>query len=846
MKKFFAQTARFTGIVALFAALALVATLAACTNPSAPEQYTITFESQGGTRVAPVTAEEGTAVPEPAAPEKANHTFLGWHTAATDGAAFAWPHTLTGNVTLYAQWQEDAPEPPEPYSYTVSFDKNGGDTEANPAAKTVASPATTIDALPVQPTRDGHSFIGWNTAPDGSGSPFTASTTVSAAIRVYAQWQDAAAPVLTGAVAVSGTLQTGQILTAVTDDLGGSGTISYEWQRSAAADETFAPIADAVAAAYTLTAADLDAYIRVTVRRADNNGTVSSDAAGPVALATLPPLSGAVAVTGTAEVGQTLAANTDELGGGGAISYVWERSDSADGTYAALSGAAAASSSYRLAAADQGKFIRVTVGRAENSGTVSSDAAGPVAFPPLAGTVALSGSAYVGQALTANTASLGGSGAISYEWQRSDTAAGTYAAIANAAAATYTLTAADLDAFIRVTVSRANNTGAVSSSPTDAVVLPPLTGTVTVTGTPLADLVLRADTANLGGSGTVSYTWQRGDTATGGFVDLPALAATYTLVATDLNKYIRVTVRREGNSGLRSSDAVGPVGSRTPLTGTAAVTGTALVDLELKADTAGLNGGGLHSYQWERGDAAAGPFAAIAGATGSGYTLVAEDETKFIRVTVGRAENLGTISSVAVGPVGLRVPLTGTVAIAGTAQVGLVLAVNTASLGGSGAISYTWQRADSAGGPFAAIPRATEATYTVAAADLGKYLQVTVSRLENTGAVFAGPTAQVTLQPPGARTITVGFNYGAIAITGDTGTNVIFKTSSAPNSLTLTATADYTDVKWYVDGGANPVGTGHTISLAASDYNAKAHSVTFTGRQGGNLYSQVIPFTVKN
>jgi len=74
---------------------------------------------------------------------------------------------------------------------TVSFDKNGGDTEAVPASMTLHPPATTLGTLPEQPTRAGHRFGGWNTERDGSGSPFAASTPVPASILtiVYAQWE---------------------------------------------------------------------------------------------------------------------------------------------------------------------------------------------------------------------------------------------------------------------------------------------------------------------------------------------------------------------------------------------------------------------------------------------------------------------------------------------------------------------------------------------------------------------------------------------------------------------------------------------------------------------------------
>ncbi|MCL2012163.1 MAG: InlB B-repeat-containing protein [Cystobacterineae bacterium] len=72
--------------------------------------------------------------------------------------------------------------------YTVIFDKNGGDNEASPQSKTVVPPATTLDALPETPTWEGHRFVEWNTAADGSGSLFTENTPVSGNLTVYAQW----------------------------------------------------------------------------------------------------------------------------------------------------------------------------------------------------------------------------------------------------------------------------------------------------------------------------------------------------------------------------------------------------------------------------------------------------------------------------------------------------------------------------------------------------------------------------------------------------------------------------------------------------------------------------------
>lgn len=71
---------------------------------------------------------------------------------------------------------------------TVTFNSNGGSTEANPASIIVIA-GEAPGTLPTAPTRSGYSFTGWNTAANGSGTIFTGTTTVTADITVYAQWK---------------------------------------------------------------------------------------------------------------------------------------------------------------------------------------------------------------------------------------------------------------------------------------------------------------------------------------------------------------------------------------------------------------------------------------------------------------------------------------------------------------------------------------------------------------------------------------------------------------------------------------------------------------------------------
>jgi hypothetical protein len=70
--------------------------------------------------------------------------------------------------------------------------------------------------------------------------------------------------------------------------------------------------------------------------------------------------------------------------------------------------------------------------------------------------------------------------------------------------------------------------------------------------------------------------------------------------------------------------------------------GGAQVGTPLTANTAGLEGTGGLTFQWQRGDTADGPFADIEGANGASYTPVAADAEKYIRVVVSRAGYIGT------------------------------------------------------------------------------------------------------------------------------------------------------------------------------------------------------------
>ena len=92
----------------------------------------------------------------------------------------------------------------------------------------------------------------------------------------------------------------------------------------------------------------------------------------------LPALTGTVSISGAAQVGETLTANTNNLFGSGAIFFQWQRLPPVGDAWVDIAGATA--STRTLQTADSGHVIRVMVTRSGNSGSVTS---APTVVQPL-------------------------------------------------------------------------------------------------------------------------------------------------------------------------------------------------------------------------------------------------------------------------------------------------------------------------------------------------------------------------------------------------------------------------------------------------------------------------------
>ena len=111
--------------------------------------YTVTFNSQGGSAVTSKTADYNSVITAPVAPTKTGYTFGGWYNEV--GCLNAWNFTtdkVTTDTTLYAKWTIN--------NYTVTFNSQGGSAVTSKTAD-----YNSLITAPTSPTKTGYTFGGW-------------------------------------------------------------------------------------------------------------------------------------------------------------------------------------------------------------------------------------------------------------------------------------------------------------------------------------------------------------------------------------------------------------------------------------------------------------------------------------------------------------------------------------------------------------------------------------------------------------------------------------------------------------------------------------------------------------
>ncbi|MDR1674291.1 MAG: InlB B-repeat-containing protein, partial [Oscillospiraceae bacterium] len=146
-----------------------------------PTYHTVTFNSDGGTVIAPVIVESGQTVSRPADPTRADGwNFDGWYNGDD---LFDFSSPINGDITLTAHWSDSSIT-----KYAVTFVLDGGTAEWNtqqdvPEGGKVTRPST-------DPTRTDYRFTGWFTDNSLETEFDFENTLITGGINIYAGWEE--------------------------------------------------------------------------------------------------------------------------------------------------------------------------------------------------------------------------------------------------------------------------------------------------------------------------------------------------------------------------------------------------------------------------------------------------------------------------------------------------------------------------------------------------------------------------------------------------------------------------------------------------------------------------------
>ena len=438
----------------------------------------------------------------------------------------------------------------------------------------------------------------------------------------------------TGAPAISGTAQVGETLTAdisgIADEdglenvtkgylwaaIGSSGTIgsryAYQWLADGAESGSGQHHAGYDNTTYTLTEDDVGKAISVRVTFVDDGGhqeTLTSAATDPVAAAPQPnsPARGAPTIGGTAQVGETLTVDTSGITDKDGLddstfTHQWVREDSVM--------VASAARSYTPTDGDRGKAVKVRVSFTDDAGNPETRTSAQTATvearanSPATGLPAISGTAQVGETLTADITGIADADGmendeVSFQWYAYDNATGLYLLRMIELEGTYTIEPRDVGmaiSVIAIFTDDRGNTESLESAPTEPVAAAantPAAGAPAIIGAAQVGETLTADTSSIAdtdGLTNVSYSYQW---LADGAEIAGATGLAYTLADTDAGKAIRVRVSFTDDAGNEESLTSAPTAAVALVAWSAALTvgtDTSYIPLVSGYSTWGMDG----------------------------------------------------------------------------------------------------------------------------------------------------------------------------------------------------------------------------------------------------------------
>ena len=136
-------------------------------------EYTVRFETNGGTAIAPVTVAYNGTLTLPQTPVKEGYSFVNWYTAE-DFSEIYIAAPVTDDLVLYAKWAAD--------EYVIRFESNGG---GRVAEQTVSYGESA--KAPKAPVKEGYVFGGWF-KDEALTQAYDFASPVQSGMTLYAKW----------------------------------------------------------------------------------------------------------------------------------------------------------------------------------------------------------------------------------------------------------------------------------------------------------------------------------------------------------------------------------------------------------------------------------------------------------------------------------------------------------------------------------------------------------------------------------------------------------------------------------------------------------------------------------
>ena len=136
-------------------------------------EHTITFDTDGGSSVSPITAVYGSSVTAPSDPVKKGYTFVQWSPVV--------PSTMPDkDVTIKAVWSAD--------SYVLTFDAVNGSCSTRSLQFSAGGALSSLPDAKASGNYRYYTFDGWYTKKNGQGTKITSDSVLYADTAVYANY----------------------------------------------------------------------------------------------------------------------------------------------------------------------------------------------------------------------------------------------------------------------------------------------------------------------------------------------------------------------------------------------------------------------------------------------------------------------------------------------------------------------------------------------------------------------------------------------------------------------------------------------------------------------------------